>query len=107
MKTIQLNLNKNSFAAAGSIYLTFNGSWMEASVNNRAYFTKYDELNKTWSSNQLPNMRFKPHAIFAGIDESVLQYQNLSITLMHQNGISSDVSCGTAVFTWVLLFIWW
>ena len=97
VKTIQLNLNENCFAAAGSIYLTFNGSWMKASVNNRAYFAKYGELNKTWSSHQLPNIRFKPHAIFAGIDESVLQYQNLSITLMHQNGISSDVSCGTAV----------
>ena len=97
VKTIQLNLNENSVAAAGSIYLSFNGSWMEAGVNNRAFFAKYGELNKTWSSTQLPNMKFKPHAIFAGIDEGVLQYQNLAITLMHQNGISDDVSCGTAV----------
>ena len=97
LKNIQLNILKESEAAEGSIYLTFGGEWMQASVNNRAFFSKYGELDKAWSQTQLPSIGFKNKAIYAGIDQKVLQYQNMSITLMHQNGTSHDSSCGTAM----------
>jgi hypothetical protein len=97
LKSIELNVLEGSKASEGSIYLSFSGVWMVASVNNRSHFSKYGELNKTWSANQLPTITFKVEAQYAGIDEKVLQYQNMAITLMHQNGISEDTSCGTAI----------